>query len=141
MGQGFSKSSLLSLARSFAWILELEASTLAESSSWNNKEMDPARAAPPHKRTWQALLANSLGHFILAVVIVLTGTIGARLGVPFTILARLSFEFWLSYISVISLIVLWMFWFGIQTYIGSECVYQVRRLLSHLLPRTQILFT
>ncbi len=73
----------------------------------------------------QALLAISLGHFILAVVIVLTGTIGARLRVPFTILARSSFGFWFSYFSVISLIVLSMFWFGIQTYIGSECVYQV----------------
>jgi NCS1 family nucleobase:cation symporter-1 len=83
----------------------------------------------------QALLAISLGHFILAVVIVLTGTIGARLRAPFTILARSSFGFWFSYFSVISLIVLSMFWFGIQTYIGSECVYQVRRLLSHLLPR------
>jgi cytosine/uracil/thiamine/allantoin permease len=71
---------------------------------------------------------------------VLTGTIGARIRVPFTILARSSFGFWFSYFSVISLIVLSMFWFGIQTYIGSECVYQVRRLLSHLLPRTQLLF-
>lgn len=71
----------------------------------------------------------------------LTGTIGARLRVPFTILARSSFGFWFSYFSVISLIVLSMFWFGIQTYIGSECVYQVRCLLSHLLQTTQLLFT
>ena len=72
----------------------------------------------------------------------LTGTIGARLRVPFTILARSSFGVWFSYYSVISLIVLSMFWFSIQTYIGPECVYQVRRLLlSHLLPRTQLLST
>ena len=71
------------------------------------------------------MLAIFLGHFILAAIIVLTGTIGARLRVPFTVLARSSFGFWFSYFSVISLIVLSMFWFGIQTYIGSECVYQV----------------
>ena len=70
----------------------------------------------------------------------LTGTIGARLRVPFTVLARSSFGFWFSYFSVISLIILSMFWFGIQTYIGSECVYQVRRPLSRSLPRTQLLF-
>ncbi|KAF8504347.1 permease for cytosine/purines, uracil, thiamine, allantoin-domain-containing protein [Russula emetica] len=155
MGQGFAKSSLRSLTRPSAWILEPEASTFAENSSWSNKDMDPV---PPHKRTWtmlnyvtfwiscavsvttwqlgssmlaiglswrQALLAISLGHFILAVVVVLTGTIGARLRVPFTILARSSFGFWFSYFSVISLIVLSMFWFGIQTYIGSKCVYQI----------------
>jgi NCS1 family nucleobase:cation symporter-1 len=73
----------------------------------------------------QALLAISLGHLIMAVVVVLTGTIGARLRIPFTILARSSFGFWLSYFSVISLIILSMFWFGVQTFIGSECVYQV----------------
>ena len=78
----------------------------------------------------QALLAISLGHLILAVVVVLTGTIGARLRIPFTILARSSFGFWLSYFSVISLITLSMFWFSVQTFIGSECVYQVRRRLS-----------
>ena len=73
----------------------------------------------------QALLAISLGHLIVAVVVVLTGTIGARLCIPFTILARSSFGFWLSYFSVITLIILSMFWFGVQTFIGSECVYQV----------------
>lgn len=78
----------------------------------------------------QALLAISLGHFIMAIIIVLTGTIGARLRIPFTILARSSFGFWLSYFSVISLIILSMFWFGVQTFIGSECVYQVRCLPS-----------
>jgi len=73
----------------------------------------------------EALLAISLGHLAIAVVIVLTGTIGARLRIPVPILARSSFGFWLSYFGVISLIILSMFWFGVQTVIGSECVYQV----------------
>ena len=57
---------------------------------------------------------------------VLNGTIGARLHVPFPVINRSSFGFWLSYFSVISRVILAMFWFGIQTFVGSECVYQVR---------------
>lgn len=76
----------------------------------------------------QALPAIALGHIIIAVVMVLNGTIGARLHIPFPVLNRSSFGFWLSYFSVISRVILSMFWFGIQTYTGSECVYQVRLL-------------
>ena len=57
---------------------------------------------------------------------VLNGTIGARLHVSFPVLNRSSFGFWFSYFSVISRVVLSMFWFGIQTFTGSECVYQVK---------------
>ena len=56
---------------------------------------------------------------------VLNGTIGARLHIPFPVLNRSSFGFWFSYFSVVSRVVLAMFWFGIQTYTGSQCVYQV----------------
>jgi nucleobase:cation symporter-1, NCS1 family len=45
---------------------------------------------------------------------VLNGTIGARLHVPFPVLNRSSFGYWFSYFSVISRVVLAMFWFGIQ---------------------------
>ncbi|KAB5588678.1 Permease, cytosine/purine, uracil, thiamine, allantoin family protein [Ceratobasidium theobromae] len=53
------------------------------------------------------------------------GTIGAKLHIPFPVLNRSSFGFWLSYFSVVSRVVLAMFWFAIQTYTGSECVYQM----------------
>ena len=56
---------------------------------------------------------------------VLNGTTGARLHVAFPVLNRSSFGFWFSYFSVVSRVVLAMFWFGIQTYTGSQCVYQV----------------
>ena len=62
----------------------------------------------------------------MGVVMVLNGTIGARLHIAFPILNRSSFGFWLSYFSVISRVVLSLFWFGIQTFIGSESVYQVQ---------------
>ena len=75
----------------------------------------------------QALPAIAVGHVIIAIVMVLNGTIGARLHIAFPVLNRSSFGFWFSYFSVISRVVLSMFWFGIQSYTGSECVYQVRR--------------
>jgi len=59
-------------------------------------------------------------------VIVLNGTVGARLHISFPVLSRSSFGFWLSYFALVSRVVLSMFWFGVQCFIGSECVYQVR---------------
>lgn len=56
---------------------------------------------------------------------VLNGTAGARLRVGFPVLNRSSFGFWFGYFSVVSRVVLAMVWFGIQTYTGSEYVYQV----------------
>ena len=70
--------------------------------------------------------AIALGQVIIAVVMVLNGTIGARLHIPFPVLNRSSFGFWFSYFSVISRVILSMFWFGIQSFVGSECVYQVK---------------
>lgn len=88
----------------------------------------------------QAISAISVGHVIIAVIMVLNGTIGARLHVAFPVVNRSSFGFWFSYFSVVSRIVLAMFWFGVQvsrldsqtmnltslqTYTGSECLYQM----------------
>jgi hypothetical protein len=73
MGQGFSESSLRSLTRSFAWILEPEAPTFAESNSWSNKDMDPV---PPHKRTWTMLnyvnfwISSAVGGYYVATWII-----------------------------------------------------------------------
>lgn len=82
-----------------------------------------ARTEPFVRR--QALTAIAIGHIIIALVMVLNGTIGARLHIAFPVLNRSSFGFWFSYFSVISRAVLAMFWFGIQTYTGSGCVYQM----------------
>ena len=66
---------------------------------------------------------------------VLNGTVGARLHVSFPVLNRSSFGFWFSYFSVVSRVVLAMFWFGIQTYTGSECVYQMLKAIWPSLAR------
>jgi hypothetical protein len=72
MGQGF--SSLRSLTRSSTWILEPEASTFAESSSWSNKDMDPV---PPHKRTWT--MFNYVTFWISCAVSVTTWQLGSSM--------------------------------------------------------------
>jgi nucleobase:cation symporter-1, NCS1 family len=53
------------------------------------------------------------------------GTIGARLHIPFPVLNRSSFGFWFSYFSVISRVILAMFWFSIQ--VGFRNIYSMPR--------------
>ncbi|KAH7104535.1 NCS1 nucleoside transporter family [Auriculariales sp. MPI-PUGE-AT-0066] len=76
--------------------------------------------------SWKlALVAIAIGHFLIALIITANGNAGARLRVPFPVLNRSSFGFWFSYFSVVPRAVLGCFWFGIQTFSGSECVYQM----------------
>lgn len=72
----------------------------------------------------QALLAIAIGTLVIAVVMVLNGTVGARLHIGFPVLSRSSFGYRFSYFSIVSRMVLSMFWLGIQAYTGSQCVYQ-----------------
>ncbi|EGO02871.1 hypothetical protein SERLA73DRAFT_84745 [Serpula lacrymans var. lacrymans S7.3] len=89
-------------------VWELASSMLAVGLSWR-----------------QALPCISAGYGIISVVMVLNGTTGARLHIAFPVLNRSSFGFWFSYFTVFSRVLLSMFWFGIQTYNGSLCVYQM----------------
>ncbi|KAF9514500.1 hypothetical protein BS47DRAFT_1392449 [Hydnum rufescens UP504] len=138
-----------------AWELHPEPSTLATNPNYSNKDMDPtppdqrvwsmfsyislwisdafntaswelASASISLGLGWrQSLEAIAIGHILIALVITANGVIGARLHVPFPVLNRSSFGFWFSYFTVISRAVLAMFWFAIQTFTGSECVYQM----------------
>lgn len=77
------------------------------------------------------------------VVMVLNGTIGARLHIAFPVLNRSSFGFWLSYFTVISRVILSMFWFAIQVSL-SECFSHILIkyiLLNRSLSLVQKLFT
>ena len=85
----------------------------------------------------QALSAIALGHIIIASVIVLNGTIGARLHISFPVLNRSSFGFWFSYFSVISRVVLSMFWYGIQTFTGA-CTRKLALTLVFTYPLKQV---
>ncbi|KAF8918311.1 cytosine-purine permease [Mucidula mucida] len=144
-----------SWVRPSLWVLEPPPSSVAPSGQWSNADMDPVPVSLRTWTTWnfvaywitsaaniaawelassmlavglswrQALVAIAIGHTLISVVIVLNGTIGARLHIPFPVLIRSSFGFWFSYFAVISRVVLSMFWFGIQSYTGGEGVYQM----------------
>ncbi|KAF9226304.1 hypothetical protein BS17DRAFT_749647 [Gyrodon lividus] len=135
-----------------AWELDPEETSFASGKGWSNKDMDPV---PPRLRTWtyvsywfsdasniavwevpssmlaiglswrQALSAIVVAYVITGIPMIMTGTIGARLRVPFSVLNRSSFGFWLSYFPVVTRGVIGMSWFGVQTYNGSECIYQM----------------
>jgi nucleobase:cation symporter-1, NCS1 family len=54
-------------------------------------------------------------------VVIFNGLIGARLHIPFTIQARSAYGFYFTYVIIIR-IVISVFWYGIGTYTGAECV-------------------
>ncbi|KAF9235804.1 permease for cytosine/purines, uracil, thiamine, allantoin-domain-containing protein [Melanogaster broomeanus] len=138
-----------------AWELDLEETTFASGKGWSNKDMDPVPphlrtwSAWSYVSYWfsdasniavwevpssmlaiglswrQALPAIVVAYVITAIPMIMTGTIGARLRVPFSVLNRSSFGFWFSYFPVVTRGIIAMSWFGIQTYNGSECIYQM----------------
>ncbi|KAI6003307.1 permease for cytosine/purines, uracil, thiamine, allantoin-domain-containing protein [Pisolithus orientalis] len=131
----------LDFLRPSTWALEPEKTTFAN-HGWSNKDMDPVTywvSDATNVAVWelagsmlaiglswrQALPCIAAGYAVISVVMVMTGTIGARLHVAFPVLNRSSFGFWFSYFTVFSRIILSMFWFGIQTYSGSQAIYQV----------------
>ncbi|KAJ7757715.1 permease for cytosine/purines, uracil, thiamine, allantoin-domain-containing protein [Mycena maculata] len=165
-----------------AWALE-PTHSMNGSARWSNDDMDPVPIHLRTWTTWnyvaywvsdtknptmwelassmiatglswqQALAAISVGHILISVVILLNGTMGARLHIAFPasdpgatkaiddcngfpqVIARASFGFWFSYLCVLSRIILAMFWFGIQTYVGAECTYQMLKAIWPSLPQ------
>ncbi|KAL5478735.1 hypothetical protein ACEPAI_2012 [Sanghuangporus weigelae] len=170
------RSRLKNISKLSTWELKPEPSTFAPSSSLSNGDMDPVPSQQQTWATmnfvlywisdanniavwelassmlaiglsWkQALPAIAIGQLIVGAAMVATGTIGARLHVAFPVLARSSFGFWFSYFCVITRIVLSFFWFGIQSYTGSESVYQMlkaiwpsfARVPNHLSPGANV---
>lgn len=57
-----------------------------------------------------------------AIPTVLNGAIGANLHIPFPIAIRASYGYWFSYFCVITRAILALFWFGVQTAYGAQCV-------------------
>ncbi|KAI0703260.1 NCS1 nucleoside transporter family [Earliella scabrosa] len=117
------------------------------SDAWNLAAWESASSMLVIGLSWrQALTATVVGYIIIAAAMVLNGTIGARLHINFPVIARSSFGFWFSYFSVISRVVLSMFWLSIQSYIGSQCIYQmlkaiwpsIARMPNHLPGSAQI---
>ncbi|KAK5729515.1 hypothetical protein LTR17_011935 [Elasticomyces elasticus] len=57
-----------------------------------------------------------------AIPTVLNGAIGADLHIPFPIAVRASYGYWLSYFCIISRGILALFWFGVQSAYGGQCI-------------------
>lgn len=69
-----------------------------------------------------AILITLTAGICNAIPTVLNGAIGSDLHVPFPIAVRASYGYWLSYFCVISRAILAMFWFGVQSVGGGQCV-------------------
>lgn len=76
--------------------------------------------------SWKSTLGIIvLGHFLISLAITANAVIGARYHIPYTIQARSSFGFYFSFVVVVVRMIVGLFWYGINTYTGAECVYAV----------------
>ncbi|KAK9449011.1 permease for cytosine/purines, uracil, thiamine, allantoin-domain-containing protein [Limtongia smithiae] len=73
--------------------------------------------------SWRLALLNiAIAEIICGIVITVNGFIGAKYNISFTIQSRASFGYYLSYGMVFMRMVVGMFWYGVSTYAGAECV-------------------
>ncbi|KAI1823289.1 NCS1 nucleoside transporter [Xylaria intraflava] len=135
-----------------SWELPKQPSTLAPPHVWTNKDMDPTPIEQQTWGMWSivaywatdllnlavfqtasAVLAVGLswreaipimfiGNLAVAVPVVLNGAIGTKLHVPFSVIATSSFGYYLRYFPIVSRAILGMFWLGIQSVNGSQCI-------------------
>ncbi|KAJ5361322.1 hypothetical protein N7541_002166 [Penicillium brevicompactum] len=71
---------------------------------------------------WQSWICVWVGYFVAACFVCLTGRIGAVYHISFPVTARASFGIWGSFWPVLNRVVMAIIWYGVQSYIGGECV-------------------
>lgn len=76
---------------------------------------------------WQAILTIFLGNTIVLLPMILNGHAGAKYGIPFPVLARVSFGTLGANIPAMLRAIVACGWFGIQTWIGGFSLYQMWR--------------
>ena len=76
---------------------------------------------------WQALLTIFLGNAIVLIPMILNGHAGAKYGIPFPVLARVSFGTLGANIPAMLRAIVACGWFGIQTWIGGASLYNLIR--------------
>lgn len=74
---------------------------------------------------WQAVLTVCLGNVVVLVPMILAGHAGTAYGIPFPILARASFGVRGAHIPALLRGLVACGWFGIQTWIGGNAIYQL----------------
>lgn len=150
------KKARLRLTQPGSWALPKQKSSIAPPDVWTNADQDPVppekltwgisaivvywfsdlvtvsgwEAASSIVTTGlsatDAVLITLVAGLCNAIPTVLNGCIGADLHIPFPIAARASYGYWLSYFCVASRAILALFWFGVQSAGGGECVTAVR---------------
>lgn len=76
---------------------------------------------------WQSWLCVWIGYTIAACFICLTGRIGAVYHIGFPVVNRASFGVWGSLWPVFNRAAMACIWYGVQAYIGGECIYLMIR--------------
>ena len=79
---------------------------------------------------WQAVLTVMLGNLIVLVPMILNGHGGTKYGVPFPVLARVSFGTTGAHLPSIARALVACGWFGIQTWIGGAAIYTMLGVLK-----------
>ena len=74
---------------------------------------------------WQAVLTVALGNCIVLVPMILNGHAGTKYGIPFPVLMRASFGTIGANIPAMARALVACGWFGIQSWIGGDAIYQV----------------
>ncbi|KAF2222329.1 putative uridine permease Fui1 [Elsinoe ampelina] len=72
---------------------------------------------------WQAWICVWVGYSITAIFICMTGRIGAMYHIGFPVVARSSFGIWGSLWPVLNRAVMACIWYGVQSWIGGQCVF------------------
>jgi nucleobase:cation symporter-1, NCS1 family len=78
----------------------------------------------------QAILTIFLGNVIVLIPMILNGHAGAKYGIPFPVLARVSFGTKGANIPAMLRAIVACGWFGIQTWIGGASLYNILRVLN-----------
>ncbi len=76
---------------------------------------------------WQAILTIFLGNCIVLIPMILNGHAGAKYGIPFPVLVRVSFGTKGANIPAMLRAIVACGWFGIQTWIGGASLYNILR--------------
>ncbi|KAJ5093178.1 NCS1 allantoate transporter [Penicillium angulare] len=138
-----------------SWILPRQESSIAPPGVWTNSDYDPvgadrriwtsttivtywfsdlvsivgwSQAAAMYNvglSATDATLACMVAGFCISLPTVLSGRIGASLHIPFPVAIRASYGSYFHYFCVVSRAILALFWFGIHSVYGSNCMTSV----------------
>lgn len=76
---------------------------------------------------WQSWICVWVGYFLASSFVCMTGRIGATYHIGFPVVNRASFGIWGSLWPVFNRAAMACIWYGVQAYIGGNCVYLMIR--------------